>query len=310
MSQDQANHHTEAMEFVEAAYKSTHSYTTKESPLYQCADGDGFTKYYCNEWQDNYPDSDLRFNPWTYGDIVKPTSEQECVVHKAEGVPYAEYAGCTVTGTCYHDEHYDWDSANGTPNVEDFENVFWFDTDDSDDTSDNYTEYIMPSKVQKYPVKYPDGYNKNGDRRWVTYDDIKEASGLDASCTNVDYKTLYEYTEWENDKGKKRHHWEPCAYIAVCRGHNHYGCPEGHEVATCFGHTDLTMNVYVASLNKIFEMGGVTINEKAGAAISNQIYGMDKEEFEKLSPEKQQEVMEKYDKNLNSAGGNSTEGGE
>lgn len=294
MAQEQSNYHAEALEFVEAAYKSTHSYMTSESPLYQCADGDSFTRYFCNEWKENYPNSDLRFKPWTYGEVVKPTTEQECVVHKAEGAAYEEYAGCQITGTCYHGEEYELNPTNGKYNVEDFSNVFWFDSDNGEHTSDNYDEYIKPTIVDSYPARFPDGYNQYGYRKWVTKADIRAACNIDESCNNIQYLTLYEYTEWTDDDGDDRTHWEACAYVAVCKGHNHYGCPDGHEIATCFGHTDLTMNIFVASLNKIFEMGGVTINETAENTLNDQIYGMNREDFEALSAEEQEAVMNRY----------------
>lgn len=63
------------------------------------------------------------------------------------------------------------------------------------------------------------------------------------------------------------------------------------------------MNVYIASLNKIFEMGGVPITEDAGIALDHQVYGMNEEEFEKLSPEDQAKVIEKYNKKLEQAEG-------
>ena len=89
MTQTQSEHHTEAMEFIEAAYKSTHSYTTSETPLYQCPDGCEITYYKCYDWIKNYDGTDMMYHPWTYQEIVKPTSSQECVVCKQEGLPYA-----------------------------------------------------------------------------------------------------------------------------------------------------------------------------------------------------------------------------
>lgn len=304
MTQSQSDHHNEAMEFVEAAYKSTHSYTTSETPLYQCPTGCEITYYKCYDWINNYDGTDMMYHPWTYQEIVKPTSSQECVVCKQEGLPYEEYAGCTVTKKCYHGDREEGETLS--TKADDYANYFEFDEDDSDDASEYYTEYITPSIVNKYSTKYPDGYNKNGVRRWVTKADIIAASGLDPQCDNYKIITVNSWEEYTNSKGHERVHSEPCGYVAVCEGHDHYGCPDGHYVKTCFGHTDLNMNVYVASLNKIFEMGGVPITEKAGAALNDQVYGMNKEEFEKLSPEEQEKVIEKYNKKLEqTAGGGS-----
>ena len=301
MTQSQSDHHDEAMEFVEAAYKSTHSYTTSETPLYQCPDGCEITYYKCYDWIKNYDGTDMMYHPWTYQEIVKPTSSQECVVCKQEGLPYEEYAGCTVTKKCYHGDRVEGETLS--TKADDYANYFEFDEDDSDDASEYYTEYIKPSIVNQYSTKYPNGYNKHGVRRWVTKADIIAASGLDPQCDNYKIITVNSWEEYTNSKGHERVHSEPCGYVAVCEGHDHYGCPDGHYVKTCFGHTDLYMNVYIASLNKIFEMGGVPITEDAGTALDHQVYGMDEEEFEKLSPEEQAKVIEKYNKKLEQAEG-------
>lgn len=301
MTQTQSDHHTEAMEFIEAAYKSTHSYTTSETPLYQCPDGCEITYYKCYDWIKNYDGTDMMYHPWTYQEIVKPTSSQECVVCKQESLPYEEYAGCTVTKKCYHGDRVEGETLS--TKADDYANYFEFDEDDSDDASEYYTEYIKPSIVNQYSTRYPDGYNKHGVRRWVTKADIIAASGLDPQCDNYKIIMVNSWEEYTNSKGHERVHSEPCGYVAVCEGHDHYGCPDGHYVKTCFGHTDLYMNVYIASLNKIFEMGGVPITEDAGIALDHQVYGMNEEEFEKLSPEDQAKVIKKYNKKLEQAEG-------
>ena len=52
-----------------------------------------------------------------------------------------------------------------------------------------------------------------------------------------------------------------CEGYYECNGHDHYGCEEGHHVAACFGHIDLTMQVNIASMTKIYDMGGIEVKE-------------------------------------------------
>lgn len=303
MSQDQSNHHDEALGFIEAAYKSSHAYTTHEADLYQCANGCTWTKYYCNDFVNDvwYANSDLKYKPWTYGDYVKPTAKQECSVCKAAGLPYNEYAGCTVTGTCYHGDRVEGEELS--TNADDYSSFYEFDERDDEKASEYYTEYVKPQIVDYYPKAYPDGYNSKGVKKYVLRSEILEASGLDSNCDSFEIITLSRSEDYVNKDGHDRTHTEDCGYVAVCKGHDHYGCPDGHEIATCYGHTDLYMNVYVSSLNKLFEMGGVPINENATVAVENQVYGMDKDEFDKLSPEEQEKVIEDYTNKLNNEGG-------
>ena len=299
MSQDQSNHYEEALEFIEAAYKSSHSYTTQETDLYQCTNGCTFTRYYCNDWADDtwYPNSDLKYKPWTYGDYVKPTANQECPVCKADGLSYPEYAGCSVTGKCYHGGRMEGEEVS--TNADDYDCYFEFEERDDEKASEYYTEYVKPSIVTSYPKSCPGGYNSKGVRRYVLKSDILAASGLDENCNNYEIITLTSVEIYENKNGHEREHTEECGYVAVCGGHDHYGCPDGHEIATCYGHTDLYMNVYVSSLNKLFEMGGVPITEKTNSVATDQLYGMSKEEFDKLTAEEQASVIEDYTNKLN-----------
>ena len=54
-----------------------------------------------------------------------------------------------------------------------------------------------------------------------------------------------------------------CAGYYECNGHDHWGCPNGHYASACYGHVDLTMNINIASLNRIFTMGDVPIIENS-----------------------------------------------
>lgn len=195
MQQTQAEHHAEALQLLEVLYKSTHSYTTIESALYPCSHGCEITHYNCNEWQLTYPSSELRFKPWLFSDVYVPDSSHECVVCMEDGIPYEQYAGCTVTGTCYH------------------------------------------------------GENGNLGRSHAGCSNYTAVWDCDHSCDNEDCS----HNCSDNPIG--------CAGYYECDGHDHYGCPDGHDIAACFGHVDLTMNVNIASLNRIFDMGGVEIKE-------------------------------------------------
>lgn len=204
MSQAQSEHHAEALELLEALYKSTHSYTTIESALYPCTSGCEVSHYFCNEWDNKYPSTDLRFSPWLYAELTVPDEDHMCEVCKAEeGMTPDLYSGCTVTGTCYHNAG----------------------TDD-----DNFGR-SKPSKSKcSNPVAYWDCDHDCND------DDCSH------DCSN-------------RSTG--------CAGYWYCGGHDHFGCPDGHDVAACYGHVDLDMSIYIASLNRIFEMGGVPVVEKA-----------------------------------------------
>lgn len=195
MNQEQGLHMDEALALEEALYKSSHFYQYFESALYQCQSGCTTTHYRCWEDKLNYSESDLKFEPWKYSDVVTPTGE--CVVCKSNGVEYKDYAGCTVTGTCYHGENGDMGrSHNGCTNYE----AVW-DCDHSCDSED------------------------------CSHD----CSGRALGCAG---------------------HYE-------CLGHDHYGCPDGHDIATCFGHVDLTVNINIADMETLMTFGGVEVNEDA-----------------------------------------------
>lgn len=215
MQQNQSAHHAEALELLEAIYKSTHSYTTSESALYPCTAGCVDELYYCNQHKGQtaedgtagaaYWSTDMRYKPWTYEELYKPTEwqskynpGQECAVCRfVDGTPYENYAGCTVIGTCYHGDGGNMGRSKD-PNCANYEAVYdcpGHEHTDSD--GDSYTEYCSG------PLGC-DGY------------------------------------------------WE-------CQGHDHWGCPDGHHTPVCYGHVDLTMSVNIASLNRIYDMGGVEI---------------------------------------------------
>lgn len=200
MQQKQEVHHTEALELMEALYKSSHTYNYTESALYPCNSGCETTLYYCNECNPSeglkYWSTDMRFGPWLMnGELYKPTSIQECPVCKQAGLSYKEYAGCTVTDTCFHEgETRRKSDLKGCDNIE----AYW----DCDHDCDNE-------------------------------DCSHDCSGSAIGCAGYYY----------------------------CGGHDHYSCPDGHEIKTCFGHVDITMNVNIASLDRLMTMGGVEVKE-------------------------------------------------
>ena len=207
MQQAQSEHHQEALELLEAIYKSTHSYNTQESELYPCSYGCEDVFYYCNQskgykQEDGteiapYWGSDLRYKPWILGEIVEPIGE--CDVCKSNPLlTYDQYAGCEVTDTCYHGDDGDMGQSHAGCN--------------------NYTAY--------YECPGHDYTNSQGE------DKTRYCSG------SIGCEGYYE-----------------------CNGHDHYGCEEGHHVAACFGHIDLTMNVNIASMTKIYDMGGIEVKE-------------------------------------------------
>ncbi len=214
MQQEQSEHHAEALELLEAIYKSTHNYTTSESALYPCTAGCVDELYYCNQYKGQtaedgtvgaaYWSTDMRYKPWTYQKLIKPQEwqskynpGQECAVCRfIEGNSYENYAGCTVVGTCYHGDGGDMGRTKD-PNCANYKAVYECPGHEHTDNDGSYTEYC----------------------------------DSELGCEG---------------------YWE-------CEGHDHYGCPDGHHTPVCYGHVDLTMSVNIASLNRIYDMGGVEV---------------------------------------------------
>lgn len=203
MQQTQNQYHAEAMELLDAMYKSTHTYSYEESPLYPCESGCEISSYFCNEAKIMYPSTDLRFSPWLFEDLYVPDADHECeVCREVDGMTFDQYAGCTPVSVCYHNEG----------------------TDD-----DNFGRH-KPSRSQcSNPVPYWDCDHECDDP-----DCSHDCSGTTLGCAGYWY----------------------------CGGHDHYGCPNGHQVPACYGHVNITMHVNIAALEQIFEMGGVPVVEE------------------------------------------------
>lgn len=248
MQNAQSEHREEAKELLIALYKSTHSYSTSETALYPGSKGCRDATYFCNEnkpqpdldsaQSGKYWSTDLKYNPWLFGDLYSPSKEQECEVCRSKAeIPYSGYAGCVVTGTCYHGEGGNMGRSHGT--------------------------------CTHYQAVY--------------------------SCPGHDY-------EDRNGNTKTRYCAGPigCEGYYECLGHNHYGCPghntytDGQPLKVCFGHTDLNMNVNIASQVRIFQIGGIPVSENASSTTSTLIYGMKEEDFNKLSEEEQNKVAEEW----------------
>ena len=208
MGQSQEINHIQALELMDALYKTTHTYDYQESALYPCASGCETTHYNCNEYKLDFPNSDLRFHPWKYTDEDLESvisNVKTCVVcEKNPDIPFEEKSGCVAVGVCYH-------GASGNMG-------------DVHIGCDNYEPvYDCPGHEHSHTSTDADG-NETEDT-WTSY------------CSN--------------DIG--------CEGYYQCNGHDHYGCPDGHDIHTCYGHVNLTMNVYMIALEDIFNnmVGGV-----------------------------------------------------
>lgn len=103
MRQKQAEHLAEALELLDCFYQSSHTYDYTESPLYSCDSGCEVTKYFCNEAEEEYPSTELKFAPYLYEELIIPDKDHECEVdRKNPEMKFSDYAGCVVTGTCFH----------------------------------------------------------------------------------------------------------------------------------------------------------------------------------------------------------------
>lgn len=202
MQQQQADHHKEALELADCFYKSSHTYDYTEGPLYSCDSGCETTHYFCKEVKSGYQSTEMRFGPYLYEELYVPDVNHECEVDRWNpDMAYEQYAGCEVTGTCYHNR--------------------------GDDT-DNFGRRKPARSVCSTPEPYWD---------------------CDHSCSS------------ENCSHDCSRSSIGCNGYWYCGGHDHFGCPEGHEVKTCFGHVDMEMNIHMKSLEELFELGGVETGE-------------------------------------------------
>lgn len=206
MQQQQADHHKEALELVDCFYKSSHTYDHRESPLYDCTHGCGTTTYHCNESQNGYPSTDMRFAPYLHEELYVPDRDHTCEVDREEGMAFADYAGCTVTGTCYHNDG---------------------------DEEDNFGR----RKPSRDMCSNPEAYHDCG-HSCSRADCTHDCSGTTLGCAGYWY----------------------------CGGHDHFGCPDGHEARVCFGHVDLVMDVHIKSMEELFQLGGIEDSDDGAGA--------------------------------------------
>ncbi len=198
MMQQQADHHREALELVDCFYRSSHTYDYTETPLYDCISGCETTHYFCGEVREGYPGTDMRFSPWLHGEPGVPEEDQECEVdRKNPDALYSTYAGCTVTGTCFHNSGSDGD-------------------------------HFGRRKPGRGTCSRPEAYYD------CTHSCSRDTCSHDCSRSAVG-----------------------CGGYWYCGGHDHFGCPEGHDVQTCSGHVNIRMNIHMKDMEELFGLGGV-----------------------------------------------------
>lgn len=202
MQQKQAEHHAEALELVDCFYQSSHTYDYMESPLYSCDSGCEITRYFCNEAENGYVSTEMKFAPYLYEKLFVPEESHQCEVDRENSeMKFSDYAGCVVTGTCFHN---------------------------SGDEEDNFGR----RKPQKSKCSNPEAF-------W----------NCKHSCTNP--KCTHDCSR--SSLG--------CGGYWYCGGHDHFGCPDGHEVKVCFGHVSMEMNIHMKTMEELFALGGVEVNE-------------------------------------------------
>ncbi|MDO4322583.1 MAG: hypothetical protein Q4C61_08635 [Lachnospiraceae bacterium] len=215
MRQKQAEHHAEALELLDCFYQSSHTYDYTESPLYSCDSGCEVTKYFCNEAEEEYPSTELKFAPYLYEELIIPDKDHECEVdRKNPEMKFSDYAGCVVTGTCFHN---------------------------AGDNEDNFGR----SKPQKSKCSNPEAY-------WSC-----KHSCTRSNCTHDCSRSTL-----------------GCGGYWYCGGHDHFGCPDGHEVKSCFGHVNIEMNIQMKTMEELFELGGVEVKkaeEKSEEELSGEV---------------------------------------
>ncbi len=196
MMQKLADHHKEALELADCFYRSSHTYDYIESPLYDCGPGCETTRYFCNEAGEGYPGTDMRFAPYLHEELVIPGENQACEVDRENpAMAWSGYAGCTVTGTCYHN---------------------------SGDEGDNFGRRKPSHSTCSRPEACHD-CKHSCDRETCSHDCSGSATG--------------------------------CGGYWYCGGHDHFGCPEGHDARTCSGHVNVEMHIHMKSMEELFVLG-------------------------------------------------------
>ena len=255
MQNNQSNNKEAALELLDILYQSTHYYSFTESDLYSCTNGCATdVTYFCNEIYPEqheqtakYWSTDMIYEPWIFGELYTPTAEQECeVCRSAEGINYIDYAGCTASSVCTHDD------LGRSP------------------CSNAKAIYACPGHQVKTGTKTV----QNGDG--TSYEE-----------------DVYENQKCSGDLGCEGHY--------ECNGHNHYTCDglhntyaDGTPLSVCFGHVDITVDVNVYSVDRIFQIGGADVDEDATSSMNDEIYGMKVEDFNKLSIEEQNDIAKKW----------------
>ena len=126
----------------------------------------------------------------------------------------------------------------------------------------------MDSKGQnwfdKLKADLQDNAKLDGDYSGAPFDVGSLPSWLtDGSCVDKDGNSMigaYPYNgfgETESKSGVTKYKSGTMGYVFYCKGHDHYECP-GHTANICYGHVDLYMNVRIATMDELFNLGGVS----------------------------------------------------
>ena len=140
------------------------------------------------------------------------------------------------------------------------------------DGDSSTTVISMDSKGQNWFNKLKSDLQDNarldGDYSGAPFDVGSLPSWLtDGSCVDKDGNSMigaYPYKgfgETESKSGVTKYKSGLMGYVFYCKGHDHYECP-GHTANICYGHVDLYMNVRIATMDELFNLGGVSLPEE------------------------------------------------
>ena len=168
------------------------------------------------------------------------------------------------SGACYH---YYIDSTE-LSDITGYALMEYHENKDGDTTT---TVISMDSDGQSWfsrlKADLQDNAKLDGDYSAAPFDVSSLPSWLtDGSCVDKDGNSMigaYPYRgfgETESKSGVTKYKSGLMGYVFYCKGHDHYECP-GHKANICYGHVDLNMNVRIATMDELFNLGGVDVVE-------------------------------------------------